>query len=120
MKKVLKKIRNVCISIGVFLFSSINKVFALDIDPKFAEPALYGSPKQFMEPELYGSPKAMDVPVIWKILRGFIIPAILIIGIIVYFKKSKSSTAKKIVFSLIFSAIVIGLCIGINYLITRS
>lgn len=119
MKKVLKKIRNVCISIGVFLFSSINKVFALDIDPKFAEPTLYGSPKQFMEPELYGSPKAMDVPVIWKILRGFIIPAILIIGIIVYFKKSKSTISKKILFALFFCTIIICGCIGINYLLTR-
>lgn len=56
---------------------------------------------------------------VWNICRMFIIPIVLLIGIIIYFKKSKSSKKRKIITVLITIGIVAILYFVINYIINN-
>lgn len=72
--------------------------------------------------DLYGpppEPQSDFISTIWRIAKIFIIPLALIIGFIVYFKKSKSTTKRKIITMIIVLLIVIAICFGVNYLITN-
>lgn len=112
MKKVINIVKKMFISIGVFLFSVSTKVLAA------IEPA-YGV--RNLEPDLYGPPRTTNssIPAFWKIARSFVIPIAFLIGVIVYFKKSKSSTKRKIITSIIALILLFLICFGINYLITN-
>ena len=111
MKKIINRLKKIFIMIGTFCLSIYTKVFAIDaIQP------MYGIP---LDPELYGVPRPNEIPMLWKIARGLIIPIALIIGVIIYFKKSSSSTLRKIITVLIALSIVVLACLGINYFITN-
>lgn len=56
---------------------------------------------------------------IWDIFKFFIIPIVLIIGLIVYFKKSKSSTKKKVIIMITTILITIAICLEINYFVVN-
>ena len=114
MKKVINIVKKMFISIGVFLFSVSTKVLAV-IDP------LYGPPDIGDQGALYGPPRtaSSSIPAFWRITRNFVIPIAFLIGVIVYFKKSKSSTKRKIITSIIALILLILICLGINYLITN-
>lgn len=112
MKKLINMIKKMFSAIGVFLFSTSTKVLAA------IEPA-YGV--RNLEPDLYGPPRtaSSSIPAFWKITRNFVIPIAFLIGVIIYFKKSKSSTKRKIITIIIALALLILVCLGINYLITN-
>ncbi|MBQ3145012.1 MAG: hypothetical protein IJB90_00175 [Clostridia bacterium] len=116
MKKVINLVKKFFLIVGTFLISVYTKVFAME-SPYFTTiQPVYGIP---MEPDLYGVPRPNEIPMLWKIARGFIVPLAFIMGIIIYFKKSSSSKAKKIITIFVTLIIVILVCLGINYFITR-
>jgi len=94
MKKIISKIYKVMVSIAIAIISFPSKIFAA-LDPSAIQD-LYGPPPV----ALYGVARPSTVTIIWRIARTFVIPIALLIGIIVYFKKSKSSTKKKILVTL--------------------
>lgn len=110
MKKIINRLKKIFIMIGAFCFSIYTKVFAIDR----IQPA-YGIP---LEPD-YGVPRPYEIPMLWKIARGLIIPIAFVIGVIIYFKKSSSSTLRKVITVLIALSIVVLACLGINYIITN-
>jgi len=112
MEKLIKRLKKIFIMIGVFCFSIYTKVFAIDV----AIQPMYGIP---LEPDLYGVPRPNEIPMLWKIARALIIPIAFIIGVIIYFKKSSSSTLRKIITVVIALSIVVLACLGINYFITN-
>ena len=109
MRKIIKGFKQICLMLVTFCMSMYTKVMAASMP---LQPA-YGVPQQ----DLYGVPRADTIPMFWKILRSFIIPIAFVIGIIIYFKKSKSSKGKKILMTLIFLAILVLILWGINYII---
>lgn len=113
MKKLVNGFKKIFLMLGTFCISIYSKVFAVDIA---ADQILYGVP---LEPDLYGVPRPNEIPMIWKVARGLIIPIAFIIGVIIYFKKSSSSTLRKVITILIALAIVVLTCLGINYFITN-
>ena len=91
MKKLLNKIVKIFSGIGLALFALGNKVMALDITTDL----LYGPPN----PDLYGVVKPEKTSFWEKILpiiKIVFIPLILIIGLIIYWRKSKSDKGTKI------------------------
>ena len=100
--KIVERIKKGLTGIGAFLLTIPAKVFAIEIDPPAA---LYGVP----------SPRVVDI--IWTIAKFFIIPIALLIGLIIYFKKSKSSKKKKILVTIGIIAITAILYFVINKII---
>ena len=85
--KVVERIKKGLMGIGAFLLTIPTKVFAVDdMDIIYS---VYGIP----DPEPV---KNNFINSVWNVCRIFIIPIALLIGIIIYFKKSKSSKKKKI------------------------
>jgi len=108
---MMKKIKKIVLAIGIWGITLINKVFA--IVKGSTDPTPY-----------YGPPSSKDIETpkdntVLDIFRLFVIPLVLLIGIIVYFKKSKSSNRRKIITTLIFLIIIIILYLGINYTIVN-
>lgn len=91
MKKIWKKITKIISSIGLALFTFEPNVFATDKNKFWSrlQPA-YGVPVEPAKPE----------PTFWEkilpIIKIVFIPLLLIIGLIVYWKKSKAEKKKKI------------------------
>lgn len=107
--KVVERIKKGLMGIGVFLLTIPTKVFAvgyMDVQP------MYG----IREPEPV---RNNLINSIWNICRMFIIPIALLIGIIIYLKKSKSSKKRKIITVLITIGIVAILYFVINYIINN-
>ena len=101
--KIVKKIKKVLIGIGTFFLTISTKVNGIEIP-------LYGMPN----PE----PVRSDlIKKIWNICRMFIIPIALLIGIIIYLKKSKSSKKKKILVILGIIALIALLYFFVNKII---
>jgi len=113
MKKILDGIKKVFLMVGTFCISIYTKAFALSNPTQL----LYGMPP--LEPDLYGVPRPNEIPVLWKVARGLIIPIAFIIGVIIYFKKSSSSVIRKVITIIIALIILVGLCLGINYIMTN-
>lgn len=104
--KILNKIKKMCLTIGVFLFSISTRVLAT-MEPAYVV-------RNIESDILYGPPRTTTIPGIWKITRNFIVPIAFIIGVIIYFKKSKSSTKRKVITIIITLALLIIICFGIN------
>lgn len=90
MKKFISKVKKVIVAIVLAIISFPNKIFAAmipneEIFPPDNVQYLYGPPPV----SLYGVARRI-------IARTFIIPIALLIGLIIYLKKSKSSKKKKI------------------------
>lgn len=110
--KLVERIKKGLIGIGTFLLTLPTRVFAIrynEIEP------LYG----IREPELVEPVRNNLINSIWNICRMFIVPIALLIGIIIYLKKSKSSRNIKIITVLITIGIVTLLCLVINYIINN-
>ena len=86
MKKVLSKITKLFSSIGLALFTFGTKVMARDFDKIVP---LYG-----IEPVEPKKPTFLEKSL--PIIKGVFIPLILIIGLIIYWRKSKSDKGAKI------------------------
>ena len=101
--KLVEKVRKSLIGIGALFINNVNKkIFAASI----SEPCLYGPPNFFSKPVL----------IILDIFRIAVIPLTLIIGMAMYFKKSKSSKKTKILTAIISIFIAIALYLIISYL----
>lgn len=102
--KILEKIKKVFLTIGMFFVTLPTRIFALNSNTI----ALYGVPEP--QPE-YGvfEPSSVSriLENIGKIISIIIIPLILIVGIIIYLKKSKSSKLRKVITVLLAVAITI-------------
>ena len=112
--KIVERIKKGLMGIGVFLLTIPTKVFAINdsmrgiaIDPAYGIP----DPVKPVRNNIISN--------ILNICRMFIIPIALLIGIIIYFKKSKSSKKRKIITVLITICIVAILYLVINYIINN-
>lgn len=126
----MKKIKKIIMAIPLFIIGISTKVLAI-ADSQMS--TMYGVPKDQV---LYGPPRnyyldpnqipgidsgnASSVFNAWGIISKFCIPFILLIGIIIYFKKSKSSMKKKVIISILTILIVFLICFGINYLLNMA
>ena len=116
--KIIERLKKGLIGIGAFLLTIPTKVFALQ-DSKIVSVALYGIQKpdfSICQAE-YGVPRTRPILTIWRVARTFIIPIALLIGLIVYFKKSKSSIKKKILVTIVSVAITVILYFVVNKII---
>lgn len=105
--KILSKLKSVIVGAGIGILTFANKVFAI-------------SPMNMIELDtvtLYGVAKPNPVKVIFKIARVFVIPVALIVGLLIYFKKSKSSKNKKLLVTLGIIAITAILYFIVNKII---
>ena len=112
MKKIISKIYKVMVSIAIAIISFPSKIFAA-LDPSAIQEA-YGPPPTST---LYGVYRPSPVTIILKIARTFVIPIALLIGIIIYFKKSKSSKKKKIFVSIGVIILTVLVVLTINAII---
>lgn len=112
MKKFISKIKKVIVAIVLAITSFPNKIFAV-INPSALDiQDLYGPPQV----ALYGVARPPSIG-IWKIARTFIIPIALLIGLIIYFKKGKSSKKKKILVTIGIIVITVILYFVVNKII---
>ena len=102
--KIISKIKKVLLAMGVAIMLSSKKIFALT--------PLYGPPELTQNRNV--NQNTMDLSLIWRIARIFIIPLILIIGL-VYFKKSKSTTKRKIITMIIVALVILFVFLVIYY-----
>lgn len=97
--KMFEKLKKGLIGIGIFLLSIPTKVFATMEE-------MY----DLYKPQpLYGVTEPDPLEEIWNIGKIFIIPVALLIGLIIYLKKSKGSKKKKILVTIeiIFIIVII-------------
>ena len=112
--KLVERIKKVIITIVLAIISFPNKIFA-KFDPSSVDYYI-----QYPDISDYGVVKSPGpAETIWRIARNFIIPIALLIGLIVYFKKSKSSTKKKILVTLGIIALVTLLYFVVNKIIVN-
>lgn len=109
--KIVERIKKGLIGLGAFLLLLPSKVFAIS-DSMMRISPMYG----IQEPEPV---RNNLINSIWNICRMFIIPIALLIGIIIYLKKGKSSKKRKIITVLITIGIVAILYLVINYIINN-
>lgn len=105
--KIVEKIKKGLIGLGVFLLTIPAKAFAIDITP-----VLYGMPAP--------NPKPTILKNILDICRIVVIPLALIIGIVIYLKKSRSGKKRKIIIVVISTAIALVLYFIISYIINNN
>ncbi len=111
MKKFISKVKKVIVAIVLAIISFPNKIFAaINSSASDIQQDLYG-------PALYGPARPSTVTILWRIARTFIIPIALLIGLIIYFKKSKSSKKKKILVTIGIIALTVILYFVINKII---
>ncbi len=96
---MIKKIRKVLIAIGTFLISIPTKIRAVIDITEIGNEKLYGVP----------NPKLTILSGLLNLFRYIILPIVLIIGIVVYIKKSKSSKKRKILTILAIVAIAVAI-----------
>lgn len=91
--KFLSKLKNVIAGVGIGILIFANKVFAISsniVDPGPVQ-LMYGIP--------YNS-RPDSISMIAKMTKIFIIPIVVIVGLLIYFKKSESSRKKKLLVTL--------------------
>lgn len=84
--KILNKIKKIIIGIGLFLYTLPSKMLAYS----------YGMIDK-LQPD-YGVPHESPIyeSTMWKVFQFILLPIILLIGLVIYIKKSKSSKKRKI------------------------
>lgn len=107
--KVLEKVKKGLISFGVWLMMLPSRIFATNIYPD----PLYGLSAKDLEMERIKQESLMKRDIINK-CKMVLIPLVVLIGIIIYLKKSKASKKKKI---LVVCGIV-GIAVIVYYLLT--
>lgn len=125
----MKKIKKVLMSISLFFIGITTKVLAeadSEISTMYGVPkdqVLYGPPRNdYIDPDRIPGVDPENASVVlntWNIVAKFFIPFILLIGLIVYFKKSKSSLKKKIIVSIVLILVTLIACLGITYLLNN-
>lgn len=112
MRKILDKIKRIFIMIGAFCISICSKVFAVQMTQDDIR-------------ELYGVPtlpilekNQVVITKIWNIMHSFVIPLILLIGAIIYLRKSPKSLKRKIIKIAIIVILTILICIAIDFFIS--
>ena len=107
MKKLIKGLKKIFLMIGTFFTFIYTKVLAISPPDMIA-----------VEPQVsYGIPRLTPIKMILRITKTLIVPFALIIGFIIYFKKSKSSNKKKIIVTIGIVIISILLYCIVNYLL---
>lgn len=112
--KYILKVKKIIIAIILTIISFPNKIYAAINPSELDVKAAYGPPPV---ESLYGVAKPSVPITIWRISRTLIIPIALLIGFIIYFKKSKSSKKKKILVTIGIIAIFAILYFVINKII---
>ncbi len=107
--KLLSKVKKGLIGIGLFLLTFPKKIFATSVQNiiEGGKQYLYGPPTE----ALYGVYDPSPTSIIWTIAKIFVIPVALVIGLIIYFKKSKSPTKKKVLIAILSIAIIVAVYI---------
>ena len=111
LKRIIKKIRNVFITIGVFLISRAKGVLAVKPIDYIPNPSIQTDYGVYS----YGR---QTIRVFGNVLKIIIIPIAFVIGAITYYKKSTSSTKRKIITLLISLILIIALWFGIDYILS--
>lgn len=96
MRKLISKIKRVVVMAMGVIIALPGKIFAAMAPEEYL--SVYTT--------LYGVPEPKPIEVIWKYARVTVIPLALIVGLIMYFKKSKSSTKKKALVTILTIGIV--------------
>lgn len=112
MRKILGKIKKVFIMIEAFFLSICSKVFAVQMTQNDVR-TLYGVPTL---PIL--EKNQVVIAKIWNIMHSFVIPLILLIGSIIYLRKSPKSLKRKIIKIAIIVILTILICIAIDFFIS--
>ena len=105
---MLKKIKKIIIGVGMFLYTLPSRKLAysdksIDLNELIREELIQGQPVYgVQEPPIYES-------AVWKIFQFILLPIILLIGLVIYFKKSKHSKKCKIIISSIITTAIIAL-----------
>ena len=99
--RIIKSVKKRVIGLEVFLLTTSTKVFAFGID---RTPLVYGPPESNQE-----NIESIELKSKFSISKVLLIPIILLIGIIIYLKKSKSNKKRKLITVLIAIAIVVAL-----------
>lgn len=107
--KVLDKIKKGLIGIGGFLLTIPTKVLAMRVDDTMMIVPLYGPAKE--------PPKPSVIEIISKIARDFMLPIVLLVGIIIYFKKGEDGRKKRILMSIGIILLITVLYFAINDII---
>lgn len=113
MKKILNKVKMVFIMIEAFGISICSKVFAEQITQDNII-LLYGVPN----PEIPTQKYQVVITKIWDIMHSFVIPLVLLIGAIIYLRKSPKSLKRKIIKIAIIVILTILICIAIDFFIS--
>ena len=93
MKKILGKIKKIFNMIEAFFLSICSKVFAVQMTQDDIR-VLYGVPT----PEIPTQKYQVVITKIWDIMHSFVIPLVLLIGAIIYLRKSKRKMRKGTMF----------------------
>lgn len=103
--KIIDNFKKFIVSCGTAILSLPNKIFGV-------EQELYGPPPTIGIGTMYGVEPVHD-NTINNIVKFFIIPLAFIIGIIIYFKKSKSKVLKKVfvAISVLIALILLGILV---------
>ena len=113
MKKILGKIKKIFIMIEAFFLSICSKVFAVQMTQDDIR-VLYGVPT----PEIPTQKYQVVITKIWDIMHSFVIPLVLLIGAIIYLRKSPKSLKRKIIKIAIIVILTILICIAIDFFIS--
>lgn len=112
MRKILGKIKKVFIMIEAFFLSICSKVFAVQMTQNDVR-TLYGVPTlPILEKD------QVVIAKIWNIMHSFVIPLVLLIGAIIYLRKSPKSLKRKIIKIAIIVILTILICIAIDFFIS--
>lgn len=109
--KVIEKIKKGLIGIGTFVSLLSSKVFATPLDLR----------NEFYIPTAYGVPESESKYLVKNILficRMFVIPIALLIGIIIYLKKSKSNIKRKII-TILITLLIVAVLYFIIYIVSN-
>lgn len=109
--KLLEKIKKGMMGIGGFLLMIPTKVLAMPVDDAMIHMPLYGPPKEPPKPSL--------IEIVWKVVTNLLFPIVLLIGIIIYFKKVKDSKKNRIILSIGIVLLIILLYFSISAIIVE-
>ena len=77
----------------------------------------FGAPQVLYGPARLG-PSMLEIGL--RVLQVIIVPILFLIGIIIYLKKSKSSKMRKIITTIIFILLLVGMYFGIEVLLNMQ
>ena len=106
MMKLLNKIKTSLIAIGITVMALPSRIFAANRTPDDVIKELQNGYDAQQTETLYGIPSVEPVTGKYNIVRFIAIPIVVLIGLITYYKVSKSSRKKKIIVTVVIIAII--------------